>query len=70
MEVASRYKLFKHKQGLYCNYNGEIGSKIKFGPYFWLEGPTDTRSTPLNCILQDLFRDTPLDHIWHAEIHA
>ena len=24
----------------------------------------------LNCILQDLFRDTPLDHIWHAQIRA
>ena len=22
----------------------------------------------LNCILQDLLRDTPLDHIWHAQI--
>ena len=24
----------------------------------------------LNCILQDLFRDTLLDHIWHAQISA
>ena len=24
----------------------------------------------LNCILQDLFRDTPLDHNWHAQIRA
>ena len=24
----------------------------------------------LNCILQDLFRDTPLDHIWPAKIFA
>ena len=31
-------------------------------------GPINTRSTPLNCILQDLFRDTPLDHIWSAQI--
>ena len=24
----------------------------------------------LNCILQDLIRDIPLDHIWHAQIRA
>ena len=23
-----------------------------------------------NCILQDLFRDIPLDHIWHAQLRA
>ena len=26
------------------------------------------KPTRLNCILQDLFRDTPLDHIWRAQI--
>ena len=31
-------------------------------------GPIDTRSTRLNCILQDLSRDTPLDHIARAQI--
>ena len=28
------------------------------------------RSTRLNCIFHDLFKDTPLDHIWRAEIRA
>ena len=35
----------------------EIWSRILTG------GPVDKRSTCLNWILQDLFRDTPLDHI-------
>ena len=52
------------------NNNEEIGPKIKFGHNFWLEGPIDTRSTRLNCILQDLFRDTPLGHSWRAQICA
>ena len=38
-------------------------SKIWFGHNFWLEGPIDLRPTRLNSILQDLFRDTVLDHI-------
>ena len=33
-----------------------------------LLGPSDLRPTRLNCILQDLFRDTPLDHIARAQI--
>ena len=33
----------------------------------WLVGPINTRSMRLNCILQDLLRDTPLDHIWRAQ---
>ena len=37
---------------------------MRFGHNFWLGGPFDTRSMRLNCILQDLFRDTPLDHIF------
>ena len=44
--------------------------KIRFGHNFWLGGPIDTRSIRLNCILQDLFRDTPLDHNWHTQISA
>ena len=42
--------------------------KMRFDCNFWLGGPIDTRSMCLNCILQDLFRDTPLDHIWRAQI--
>ena len=42
--------------------------KIWFGHNFQLEDPIDLRPTHLNCILQDLFRDTPLDHDWHAQI--
>ena len=34
-----------------------------FGHNFWLGGSIDKGSMRLNCILQDLFRDTPLDHI-------
>ena len=41
-----------------------------FGYNFWLGGPIDTKSTRLNCTLQDLFRDTSLDHIWRAQIRA
>ena len=39
-------------------------AKMRFGYNFWLGGPIDTRSMRLICILQDLFRDTPLVHIW------
>ena len=53
-----------HFEVLHCNYNGEIGQKWDF----WLEGPIDLRPTRLNCILQDLFRYTPLDHIWRAQV--
>ena len=42
--------------------------KIRLGHIFWLEGPIHLRPTRLNCILQDLFRDTPLDHIARAQI--
>ena len=37
---------------------------------FLIRTQIDTSSTRLNCILQDLFRDAPLDHIWHAQIRA
>ena len=37
---------------------------------FLLEGPIDLRPMRLNCILQDLFRHTPLDHIWCAQIRT
>ena len=56
---------------LRCNYNGENGQKFNLVITFdWREGPNDLRATRLNCILQDLFRDTPLDHIWGAQIRA
>ena len=38
------------------------------GHNFWLEGPIDLRPTRPNCILQDIFRDTPLDHSCRAWI--
>ena len=41
---------------------------MRFGCNFWLEGPIDLRPTRLNCILQDLFRDTPLDYIWRSNM--
>ena len=46
-------------------------AKNWFGHKFWLEGPIDKiliSPTRLNYILQDLFRDTPIDHIWRAQI--
>ena len=43
---------------------------MRFGHNFCLGGPSGTRSMRLNCISQDLLRDTPLDHIWHAQICA
>ena len=45
-------------------------AKNRFGHNFWLGGPIHIRSTRLNCIWQDLFRDIPLDHIWRAQIRA
>ena len=59
-----------HFEVLLCNYNGAIRPKMRFGQNFWLEGPIDLRPTRLNCILQDLFRDTPLDHNWRAQIRT
>ena len=37
--------------------------KNGFGQNFWLNGPIDLRIAHLNYILQDLIKDTPLDHI-------
>ena len=48
----------------------KIGPKLDLViPFDW-GGPIDTMSTRLNCILQVLFRDTPLDHNWRAQIRA
>ena len=51
------------------NYNGEIRQKRDLVIAFDWEVLL-TWSTHLNCILQDFFRDTPLDHIWRAQIRA
>ena len=37
--------------------------KTILGHNFWLECPTDLRSTPLSYIFHALFRDTPLGHV-------
>ena len=37
------------------------------GHNFWLEWPTDVRSTPLSYIFNALFRDTPLGHVFGAQ---
>ena len=37
------------------------------GHNFWLEWPTDLRSTPLSYIFNALFRDTPLGHVHRAQ---
>ena len=52
---------------LHCN--GEIGPKLRFG-HCWLGGPIDLKPTRFNCIFQDIFRHTPLYHIWRAQIRA
>ena len=49
-----------HFEVLHCNWNDAIGPKMRFGHNLSLEGPIDLRPTRLNCILHDLFRDTPL----------
>ena len=43
-------------------------AKIIFCHIFWLRGPIDLRSPLRNCILHDLFRDTPLNHIWFTKV--
>ena len=50
-------------------YYGAPGQKMTFGHNFWPGGPIDEWSTLLNCILQDLFRDTPLDHFKRPNVH-
>ena len=45
-------------------------TKVCFGNNFWLGGPIDQRSTRLNCIWDDLFGDTSLDHIYRTQICA
>ena len=49
--------------------NGEIG-QIRLGGNFWVGVGVaiNISSTRLNCILQDCFRDTQLDHIWRPQI--
>ena len=51
------------------NYNGAIRQKRDLVIAFDWEVLL-TWSTHLNCILQDFFRDTPLDYIWRAQICA
>ena len=61
-------KIFSIIDPVFHCYNGAIGPKMRFGCNFWLEGPFDLIPMRLKCILQDLFRKTPLDHIWRAII--
>ena len=41
--------------------------KSFLGDNFWLECPTDLRSTPLSYIFNALFRDTPLGHVYRTQ---
>ena len=50
------FQLYKVK------YKGFSLKKV-FGCNFWMECPTDLRSTFLSCIFNVLFRDTPLGHV-------
>ena len=49
------------------DYNGAIFQKSFSGNNFWLECPTDLRSTPLSYIFDALFRDTPLGHVCRTQ---
>ena len=40
--------------------------KMRFGHKFWRGGPIDLRSMCLNCILQDLFRNTLKPYLLHS----
>ena len=53
--------------GSQCNIQGNINATIYFGNDFWLEGPTDLRSTLLSYIFHALFRDIPLGHVYRAQ---
>ena len=53
--------------GSQCKIQGKIDAQIYFGRNFWLEGPTDLRSTPLSYIFHALFRDIPLGHVYRAQ---
>ena len=52
--------------GSQCKIQGKIKAKINFGHNFWVEGPSNFRSTPLSNIFDSLFRDTPLGHVYCA----
>ena len=41
---------------------------MRFGHNFGRGGPIDTRSTRLNCILQDFLGIPPLDYILYAQL--
>ena len=44
--------------------------KSILGHNFGLECPTDLRSTPLSCIFNALYRDTPLGHIHRTQSNS
>merc|ERR1712013_391350 len=39
-------------------------------PPLWLQWAESGKIEIWNCILHDLFRNTPLDHVWRAQIGA
>ena len=53
--------------GSQCKIQGNINTKIYFCHNFWLEGPTDLRSTLLSYIFHALSRDTHLGHVYCAQ---
>ena len=42
---------------------------LRLGPKFWLGPFIDLRLRRMNCIWDDLFTDTPHEHIRHAKYH-
>ena len=67
-EFSQLYKPINDPYEVYIIITMGRSAKIWFGHNFWLEGPIDLRTMRLNYILQDLSRDTPLDHISSAQI--
>ena len=52
----------------HCEKKGR-SAKNWFG-HFWVGSLVNLISMRVNCILDDFFRNTPLDHMWRAEILA
>ena len=55
---------------LHCNYNGDVAPKFGLVITFDFGSYRPKRSTNLNCIQDDRFRDTTLHHILRAQVRA
>ena len=69
--AKNRLKVPKHSYPIFQKKPAHRRLKnLTFWPYFlhFYDCSSGAQIIHLNCILQDLFRDTPLDHIWRAQI--